>query len=89
MIKAELTCGFKAELDENVMNNMEMVDALAEMKDDDPIALSKICRMLYGDKQRKALYDHLKTSDGRVPIEEVSAAIKDTFSAMGDKEKKS
>lgn len=49
-----LNNGFAVEVDENVIDNMELVDALAEMKDDDdPLGISKVTKLLLGKKQRK------------------------------------
>ena len=39
MIKGETKTGFAFELEEAVLDNMELVDALAEMQEDDPLAL--------------------------------------------------
>lgn len=36
MIKGETKTGFAFELEEAVLDNMELVDALAEMQEDDP-----------------------------------------------------
>ena len=47
-----LNNGFAVEVDENVIDNMELVDALAEMKDDDdPLGISKVTKLLLGKKQ--------------------------------------
>lgn len=69
--------GFAWTLDERVVDNMELVDALADASDDDPLAVSRVCRLMLGDEQRKQLYDHLRTEDGRVPFREVSQALID------------
>ena len=54
MTKGETKTGFTFELEEAVLDNMELVDALAEMQEDDPLALSAVVRMVLGSK-RKAL----------------------------------
>jgi len=89
MKQIELKNGFKVELADETMDNMELVDALAEASDSDPLAVSKICEMVLGDKNRKELYDSLRTEDGRVPVAAVSEAIKDIFQEFGDKGKNS
>ncbi len=86
MRKIELTNGFNLEIEETVIDNMELVDALSEMADENPLEVSKVCTMLLG-KNKKALYDHLRTEDGRVPVSEVSKTIKEIFDAFGDKGK--
>lgn len=82
-MKITTQSGFTCELPENAADNMEIVDALAEMQSDrDMLAVSRVLRLLLGDANRKALYDHLRV-DGRVPIEAVSAEISDIFAALG------
>ena len=45
--------------------------------------ISAVCRLVLGKAQRKALYDHLRTEDGRVPADQVSAALNEIFLALG------
>ena len=75
--------GFAWQLDDAVLNNMELVDALAEMQEENPLQISAVCRLVLGKAQRKALYDHLRTEDGRVPADQVSAALNEIFLALG------
>ena len=49
--------GFAWQLDDAVLNNMELVDALAEMQEENPLQISAVCRLVLGKAQRKALYD--------------------------------
>lgn len=87
MINGITRSGFAFQLDENVADNMELVDALADMDSGaDVLATSRVVTMLLGREQKKALYDHLRLPDGRVPIKDVSDAIVDIFSA-GNKTK--
>lgn len=84
-----LSNGFETELDENVMNNMELVDVLAEAyEEENPLAVSRICKLLLGAENRKKLYDVIRKEDGRVPIEDVSASIQEIFQHLGEQGKK-
>lgn len=75
--------GFSCDLPDAALDNMELVDALAEMQSEsDTLAVSRVLRLLLGNDNRKALYDHLRV-DGRVPIEAVTAEISDIFAALG------
>ena len=88
MKQITLENGFVISVDENVIDNMELVDALADMKDDDDsLGISKVTRLLLGKKQRKALYDAIRTEDGRVPLNEISHAIEEIFAAFDDQGK--
>ena len=74
--------GFAWQLDDAVLNNMELVDALAEMQEENPLQISAVCRLVLGKAQRKALYDHLRTEDGRVPASAVESAIMELFQSI-------
>lgn len=88
MVEIKTTSGFKCKLDENVVDNMELVDALAEMQgEDDILAISKVLTLLLG-KNKQALYDHIRTKDGRVPVSDISREIKEIFGSFGDNGKK-
>ena len=75
--------GFAWQLDDAVLNNMELVDALAEMQEETPRQLSAVCRRWLRKAPRKALHDRLRTEDGRVPADQVSAALNEIFLALG------
>lgn len=88
-MKVTFTNGFKCELSDDFFNNMELIDAIAEMeKDEDYLAISRVATLIFG-KNKKALYDSIREEDGRVPVEKISLAIKETFEAFGKHEKKS
>lgn len=79
MIEGKLKCGFEYRIEDHVLNNMELVDAIAEV-DQNPMALSKVLKMLLGDEQRKELYNHLRDAEKHnVPITAVSEAVAEIF----------
>lgn len=84
-MRITLKDGYSMNLADKAIDNMELVDALAEMTDDtDILAVSKVVRLILGEEEREKLYDHLRTGDGRVPIQSVSETIKEIFAAYGD-----
>lgn len=83
MIKGTTRSGFSFEVNKNIGDNMELLEALADMSDKDLLAMSRVCKIIFGEKQKKELYDYLRTEDGRVPVEGVNDAIKDVFEAVG------
>lgn len=88
-IMVKTASGFECELDANVVNNMELVDALAELDSkNEAFALSKVCTFLLGNEGKKALYSHLRAEDGRVPMEAVSKEVEEIFKAFGESGKK-
>lgn len=88
MIQGQTSGGFAFELEEKVLDNMELLDAIAE-SEKDPTAMSRVCLLLLGKDVRARLYDHLREEDGRVPVEAVSVAVIEIFAACGDKGKNS
>lgn len=83
MITAETKDGFAVELSEEALDNVELLDALAAVQDSDVLSLGRTIRLLMGKAQAKKLYDHLRTEDGRVPADQVSAALNEIFLALG------
>lgn len=83
MIEGKLKSGFEYKIEDHVLDNMELLDAIAEV-DQNPMVLSKVLKMLLGDEQRKMLYDHLRDpKNGNVPIVAVSDAVAEIFSGSG------
>ena len=84
MIQVKTKSGFECELQDNVLNNMELVDAIAELDERGSLfALSKLCILLLGEAQRRRLYDHLRTEDGRVPNSDVEREVVEILRGCG------
>lgn len=81
--KGVTSSGFEFEIDDAVIDDMELIDAIADAMDNNPFAFSRVCAKLLGSEQRKKLYDHLR-ENGRVPLEKIGAEITDIFTAFGD-----
>lgn len=88
MKKGELENGFKYEVDENILDDMELLDALAEAEEN-PLKISIVSKKILGTEQRKRLYDHIRREDGTVPVEDASQAIADILEALGEEGKNS
>lgn len=82
MIRGKLESGFEYEVAEEVRDNMELLDAIVEA-DENPLAVSKVVKLLLGENQRRKLYDHLRTDKGNVPILAVSNAVAEIFRGSG------
>lgn len=76
--------GFAFAIPAENLDNMELLDALAELDEDDPLQISRVCRLLLGKEQRRALYDHLRAPAGNVPIRTVAKEIVEIFGACGE-----
>lgn len=78
MIKGKTTSGFDFQLEEHVLDNMELLDAIVEA-DENPALIPKIVNMVLGKEGKKRLYDHLRTEMGNVPIMAVAAEVAEIF----------
>lgn len=87
MICGKTKTGFAFSVDENCMNDMELVDILADDATDESFRMSKLLKKLL-PTQRQALYDHVRV-DGRVPVNAIIAEVGDIFAAMGSTGKNS
>ena len=83
MVRCETKTGFVCELPENVMDNMELLDVMADESIDAAFRASAAVKMIFGVENRKRLYDHLRTEDGRVPVAAVDEALEDIFQSFG------
>ena len=88
MIIGETASGFKFQLEDSALNNMELVDALADLHGDNVLAISRVTLLLLGEDQRARLYDHLRAEDGTVPADAVSAELGNIMKAAGEQAKK-
>ena len=79
--------GFTCEMDRTVLDNMELVDGLAEMNGGNPLAISTVCRLMLGKETRARLYDHLRNEEGRVPVTDLDRELTEIMQAMGDQGK--
>lgn len=89
MKKGKTKSGFEFEVDENVLNDMRLVDAVAEIADgSNPLAISFVIKKILGDS-RDALYKHVSEEDGRVPVERINDEITDIINSLGNAGKNS
>lgn len=89
MLTGTLSCGFAFSVPEDIRDDMELLDALAEIQEGDPVAMSRVTEMILGKDQKKALYNALRNERGRVSVTAVSGAITEIFQQMGEAGKNS
>ena len=82
MITAKTESGFSIELEESALDNMEVLDALSDLDEGNPLVMSRLVVKLLGKDGKKRLYDHLRTEDGRVPASAVESAIMELFQSI-------
>ncbi|MBP2057014.1 hypothetical protein J2Z60_000176 [Lactobacillus colini] len=70
--------GFRYHVERDVIDDMELIDLLADLEDGSISALPKILVKLLGEKQKRALYDHCKDKmSSRIPSSKVMSEIQD------------
>lgn len=82
-----LPCGFEGDIDENAINDMEFLDALTELQEGDPTALSKMCSLLFTKAEKKRFYDACRNEDGRAEPEKVSEQVTELLKQLNNKKK--
>lgn len=81
--------GFEYEIDETALDNMELVDALADVDNGNPFAITTVTNLMFGAQQRDKFYKKIKAeNDGRVPITVFKNLIVEIFKCMDDDSKK-
>lgn len=69
--------GFRYSVERDVVDDMELIDLLADLEDGSISALPKILLKLLGQKQKDDLYQHcLDKESGRVPSSQVMEEVK-------------
>lgn len=85
--KGTLKNGFVYEVDENVLDDMRLVDAIAEAEGENPLKVSKVVTMVLGDEQKERLYKSLENETGRVPVKVAMDALMEIFNRLGEEGK--
>ena len=82
MIKTVTTeSGYTVSVDEEKLDDMRFVDALAELQDNG-LALPRVMDMVFTEEDKQRLYDHVRTDDGRVPIEKTTSELCEVVRAL-------
>ena len=85
LIKTEK--GLEIEVIDNAFDDIETLDALSELVDGSPFAISKLSKRLFKESEKKKLYDFYRSNDGRLNIETYTAVLTEIMSKLGQKEK--
>lgn len=78
MAKKKTSTGFSYEIDEKALNNFELLDMLGDLEEN-PLLLPKIIKLILGEEQKKALYDHVRDKDGTVPTDRIEEELTEIF----------
>ena len=83
-MKGKLSNGFKYEVDVDVFNDMELIEAIAASEGDDPLRIVEVLERILGKEQKKALYDSIRDENGRVRVDAVEEAINEIMTAVSE-----
>lgn len=71
--------GFCATVDLDRLDNVELLDALAELSENG-LGIGKVIALILGKEEKRRFYDHVRAENGAVPIK----AVTDAFSEIMD-----
>ena len=84
-MKGKLKNGFKYEVSDNIMDDMEFVE-IYRATQDDPLKYIDLLEKLLGKEQKQKLYDSIRGKDGVVHVQEgdytVTDAVAEIFKAL-------
>ena len=80
--------GFKFKIDEVDLNDMEFIEIMAEAEEN-PLKYPKMVERMLGKEQKKKLYDHVRTKEGRVPPDAIDEEVEEIFILAGEDAKNS
>ena len=83
-MKGKLSNGFKYEVDVDVFNDMELIEAIAASEGDDPLRIVEVIERILGKEQKKALYESIRDENGRVRVDAVEEAINEIMTAVSE-----
>lgn len=76
MIEGRTKSGFQYSINDDALDDMELIDALADMDDGEVTSYRYALKSLLGEDQRKALYEHIRSKKtGRVSAKAVFTAF--------------
>ena len=81
------TSGFKCSINSEVLDDMRLLEMIADLEENAMI-LPKFLTLFLGEKQKEALYKHVETKDGRVPMEPLQTEVAEIIEALGEESKK-
>lgn len=80
MITGQTKSGFNYHIEENILQDYELLEAIAETEKN-PIFITKVVRMLLGDDIDR-LKEHVRDENGHVSIEKMNVEITEIFEAQ-------
>lgn len=73
--------GFDFTLDDEVLDDYELLEILVELDKGDYSHITDMVNMLLGEKQKKALKEHIRAKDGKVSAKTMMLEVTEIFKA--------
>lgn len=86
-MKGKTKTGFEFDINDRILNDMELIDALAAMQGENPLAVSLAVEKMLGSEQRKKLYDHVRDEENIVSADLVGEELSDMLEQLGNEGK--
>lgn len=81
-IHVKTESGFECDVNDQVVNDMELLELLIEIEGGNTRMYPRVLAKTLSQEDKKALYDHVRTEDGRVPYDAIAVEINDIYSAI-------
>lgn len=88
MLKGKTKSGFKFQIDETIADDLELLEDIAKA-DKDVSVFPSVLEKILGEKQKKALYDHLRDENGRVSTKAAVDEFTEIMNIAGEETKNS
>ena len=82
MIAGKTKTGFEFSIEDGALDDWELLEVLADIDDGKTQKLGAAIKLLLGDEQAKALKEHCRNDEGRVPTSAMMKEIGDIFAAL-------
>ena len=86
MLKGKTSIGFEYEIDQDVLDDYDLVEAIGEL-DTNPLAIAKIVDLLLGKEQKEALKELIRKEHGKVSVTVLTSQITEIFQSHGEVKK--
>lgn len=86
MRKITLDNGLKLSIDEDVMDDMELLEVLAEADGGNILAYPRLVNLMLGQEQKAKLYDKLRGKNGRVSTKATGEVVVEIIRKLGEDE---
>ena len=84
MVKGKTKTGFEYKVDKNMLNDAEFLESFCAIRKGDNTEIFALIGKMLGKDQKKALYDHVRTEDGQVPLDALTDEVVEIFAALGE-----